>query len=244
MPERDLTSESVVPTSGKTWGLRFSLCAMMVIVALLAGVFGYLSYYRPAMCQVHYQVATLAIDEVDRLGLKFHAVEDSPYQWVLDDEQAIADLLKQQQSPQPPFYQKQYPVANWPRQADSYSYIRHVSVDEITPAQASGEFAGFWGVQNAGGQMKFRAEAQIAHRQPAEKTVDDQRSGRYDEVQGKLFYEGALPKNYLVFAAPINKTQYHILLVEVSEVSESDPATYQPGTKPLPPTIPENPTST
>lgn len=216
---------------------------MLVIVALFAGVFGYLSYYRPSICQIHYQVAVLEVEDVDQLGLKFHAVQGSPYQWALDDDQAIAALLKQQKSPQSPFYEKQYPVATWPRQADSYTYIRHIPIDEITPAQVSGEFAGFWGVQRAGGQLKFRAEAQIAHRQPTEKTVNDRRPGRYDEVQGKLSYEGALPTKYLVFAAPINKKQYHILLVEVTEVSESNPATYQLGPPPSPSTTAENPTS-
>ncbi|WDI42945.1 hypothetical protein [Bremerella sp. P1] len=233
MPERDLTSESVVPSSGKTWGLRFSLGAMMVIVALFAGVFGYLSYFRPAKCLVSYQVVTLPAQEVDRLGLEFHVIDDSSYRWALDPKDEIAELIRRQSRTEKPLYEKQMTVASWPRQADTYTYIRPAVISASTsphPEFKSGEFAGFWGVRKVGGQLMFRVEAHTANRQPRIMTVDDQRLGRFDEVAGALAYEGEFPTSKLVFAAPMGDQHVHLIVVEAKEANASDPAVYRPGT--------------
>ncbi len=187
----------------------------MLIVALLASVFGYLSYYRPATCTVHYKVSTVAVSDLDQLRLKFHAIAGSPYQWTLSNDEAIADLVSLQKGPLPYLYEKSLRVASWPRQADSFTYIQHVPSESFGSKRASGEFAGFWGVRKEGSGWQFRAEAHIAHRQPASATVDSHLSGPLENVRGKLIYEGEMPKKYLVFAAPIGQARYHIVLIEI-----------------------------
>lgn len=232
MPEHDQTSEPVVPSSGKSWGLRFSLGAMMVIVALFAGVFGYLSYFRPARCLVSYQVVTLSAQDVDRLGLDFHTINGSPYRWALDSKDEIAELIHLQSQIEKPLYEKQMTVAVWPRQADTYTYIRPTRITNATsphPGLKSGEFAGFWGVQKAGGKLMFRVEAQLAHRQPALATTGEFESGPSDEVTGTLNYEGELPTSKLIFVAPLGNKQVHLFLIEAKEVSVSERVVYQPG---------------
>ena len=232
MPERDLTSESVVPSSGKSWGLRFSLGAMMLIVALFAGVFGYLSYFRPARCLVTYQVTTLSAQDVKALGLDFHAIGDSPYRWAFDSNDAVAQLVRQKNQVEKPLYEKQLTVANWPRQADTYTYIRPAAINTATsphPEFKSGEFAGFWGVRKAGGQLVFRAEGNATHRQPREAGLGVDGNGRFDEVAGKLAYEGKLPASRLIFAAPVGDNLIHLFLIEAQEASAQEPFVYRPG---------------
>ncbi|QDU74519.1 hypothetical protein Pan97_15280 [Bremerella volcania] len=232
MPERDLTSESVVPNSGKSWGLRFSLGAMMVIVALFAGVFGYLSYFRSARCLLSYQVTTLSAEDVDGLKLDFHAIDGSPYRWAFDQEDAIAELTRQRRQIEPPLYEKQLTVAYWPRLADSYTYIRPTTINSATspfPDYKSGEFAGFWGVRKAGGRLMFRVEAQTSHRQPRVANVEDVSNGRFDEVSGTLAYEGKFPTSKLIFAAPMGNGQVHLFLIQTEEVSAKEPFVHRPG---------------
>lgn len=232
MPERDLTSESVVPSSGKSRGLRFSLGAMMLIIALFAGMFGYLSYFRSARCLMTYQVATLSAQDVNALGLEFHAIDDSPYRWAFDIDDAVTKLLRQKSHVEKPLYEKQMTVAHWPRQADTYTYIRPAAINSATsphPDFKSGEFAGFWGIRKVGGQLMFRVEAHAAHRQPKEAGFDVDGNGRLDEVAGNLVYEGELPASRLIFAAPVGDDQIHLFVIEAKEVSAQEPFVHRPG---------------
>lgn len=232
MSERDQTSEPVVPSSGKSWGLRFSLEAMMVIVALFAGVFGYFSYFRPARCLLTYQVVTLAAEDLEGLGLDFQFIDDSPYRWSFDTNDAVAELVRQKGQVEKPLYEKQMTVANWPYRADTYTYIRPTKMSTATsphPEFKSGEFAGFWGVRKVGSRVMFRVAGQTAHRQPVEDTEMQHAPGQVDEVSGTLAYEGELPTSKLIFAAPFGNKQVHLFLIDAKEVSSTEPVVYQPG---------------
>ncbi|MEW4562337.1 hypothetical protein AB1K70_07415 [Bremerella sp. JC770] len=232
MPERELITESVVSRSGKQWGLRFSLGAMMVVVALFAGVFGYLSYYRSARCLMVYSVTTLPAQDLESLGLDFHPIDGSPYRWALDSDGAVTKLVYQKSQIERPLCDKQMTVASWPRQADTYTYIRFTPNNTATsphPGSTSGEFAGFWGVRKVGGQLMFRVEGHAAHRQPKAAGSSTDQHERYDEVEGKLFYEGAFPESQLIFAAPVGPDQVHLFLIVTEEVSAEQPFVYQPG---------------
>lgn len=204
----------------------------MVIVALFAGVFGYLSYFRSAKCLMVYSVTTLPAQDVDGLGLDFHPIDDSPYQWAFDSDDAVAQLVHLKNNAERPLYDKQLTVAYWPRQADTYTYIRPVAINTETsphPDFASGEFAGFWGVRKVGGQLVFRVEGHTAHRQPKVAGFDEDQYGRFDEVAGNLFYEGEFPVSGLIFAAPVGDDQIHLFLIQAEEVSAKEPFVHRPG---------------
>ncbi|PQO34689.1 hypothetical protein DTL21_14390 [Bremerella cremea] len=210
---------STTSHAGSSRGLlqgRFSLRWMMVGIAVLAAIFGYLGYFRSARGVVSYQIETIPAKKLDALGLTFRAIKDSPYRWAEVKDFDLTAFAPEDDRIQQPFRAKEREVHMWPYQADSYTDSRFVKVPRGDPPPQgieSTQLGGFWGFRKAGLHLQFRLELQVGHQYPDFSNTPEEHFPKTKMVEGKLFYEGKIPAGDLLFIAPIDNDVYHAILV-------------------------------
>lgn len=225
MEERESSITAIPePPRGLLSG-RITLRWMLIGIAMLAAWFGYMAYFRPAVAVVSYEIATIPKAQIDALGFTFHKIEDSPYQWaeVNDFDPTTFTPLEDRQ--QEPFHAKnEREIHMWPRQADSWTSTRFVRLPSAgtntPPGVESTQMGGFWGARKAGMQKQLRVEMNVSHQYPNFAQAGETGMATSDNIEGKLFYEGIMPKGDLLFIAPVNQEVYHVVLVHVRPVED------------------------
>lgn len=201
--------------------MKFSLRSLVLLIAIVAAGFGVLVFYRPHSVAVEYQFATVDGAAVESILSSCEAtqVTDSPYFWLILDEGNLATLLQGGNVATRILAQNSRVVSGWPKVADAFTYAapRTLLLDSETNHQhtdwESGGVAGFLGARKAGSEVQLRIEFDSNFDRPdfkAYPTLDFPRQS----CKGKLFYEGELPSNHLVFLAPIDEVSFHAVLFD------------------------------
>lgn len=225
MEERESSITSIPEPSRSLFSGRITLRWMLVGIAMLAAWFGYLAFFREARAVVSYEIATIPKSQVDALGIKFNAIEDSPYQWAEVTDFDLTSFTPIDKRLQEPFHAKnEFQVHIWPAQADTYTSTRFVRMPDLStnlpPAIESTQLGGFWGAQLAGTEQQFRVDVNVAHQYPNFAKTNELGFTPTDDIEGKLFYEGIMPQGDLLFIAPVNQDVYHVVLVHVQPVEK------------------------
>ncbi|RCS41228.1 hypothetical protein DTL42_21905 [Bremerella cremea] len=232
MPELAEKSEPTINESGQSFRLRFSLAAMLGIITILAAIFGYLGYYRPAQAIVSYQVATIPTQQLDAIGLTFNAIEGSPYRWAEVNDFDLATFTPEDNRTQQPFSVRKTAISSWPMEAASYVDIRFVDTqtEDGRPMRVieTSQFTGFMGTRKAGLNLQLRLELNVSHQYPDFPNAPKDYLPQLKTAEGKIFYEGAMPGGDLLFIAPISNDVYHAVLVSAKPVDKQSSTTTQP----------------
>lgn len=204
------------------FGLRHLLIAMMVFSVVLA----HLAYYRSVQRTVAYRVFLIEAPSFDALKLEPHVIKDSPYKWVMLNNEELKNLLNDGEGKLLPFIDKEVLVNGWRRNREYCNRSKAVFLDVDDPTQGenpaklprseTGLLKGTLGVRRAGRELQFRIDARTRYKRPDDDIVPRSYIGHpEDSVEGPIFYEGRAPDHGLAFFSNLDETEYHVVIFTI-----------------------------
>lgn len=215
MPESAVKPERSIESSGSWFRLRYNLAAMLVLVALIAGGLGWV-YIRPARALVSFEIRTIRTADMDAVGWAWENVPDSPYRWALAKEMELPRHVGKLAP-----WKWSSMIKQWPGEDHLTGYGQSMFVTHDGAPQSmeeSGLLDGVCGVRAVAGTLQFRIDDELQFLYPDQDALSQAGKHHFDEVRGRVRYEGDAPEECLVFAAPIRNGVQQLVIVRVRKM--------------------------
>jgi len=210
-----LFPRSAAEAAARRRWFQYRLRTMLLWMTLIAAYLAYLNYYGPARIELTYQFQLTSREAVNGLLAECRSGEiaESAFRWIVVDDEGLARLTNGDGTPRAPLERRTIQVSEWEPgtgQAVTYGGSREVqmtgapeySTKMTTPF--AGGLGGFFGCRRAGMRIQLRVDATASHSGASVKEVQPFPLKLFS-CDGKLRYQGPLPKGHLVFSAPLGE---------------------------------------
>jgi hypothetical protein len=203
---------------------QYRLRTLLLWMTLIAVYLAYLNYYGPARIELTYQFHLTSREAMSGILAEHRSVEiaGSAFRWVVVDDEGLARLTQGDGTPREPLERRTIQVSEWEPgtgQAVTYGGNREVQMtgapEHFTKMMASfgGSLGGFFGCRRAGMGVQLRVEATASHSGPSVKEVQPSPLKLFS-CDGKIRYQGPLPRGHLVFFAPLGEDTYLLIVCD------------------------------
>jgi hypothetical protein len=203
---------------------QYRLRTMLLWMTLIAAYLAYLNYYGPARIELTYQFLLTSREAVDGLpaGCRSGEIAESAFRWVEVDDEGLARLTTSGGRPPVPLERRTIQVSEWEPgtgQAVTYGGSRQVQMTGAPEHSATmttpfaGGLGGFFGCRRAGMGVQLRVDATASHSGASVKEVQ-RLPLKLFSCDGKVRYQGPLPKGHLVFCAPLGEDTYFLIVCD------------------------------
>lgn len=217
MSERVESSETLAPRSDNDRPSGLRLKELMTFVIVLAIACYFWGFFKSARARVAYQSLEVLEDDFQNLTGDWNKISSSPYRWQFLTE---AQLTSIQSGGNPKYRARSKIISAWPQDyLDGYEHPgQGLSTASAEPLVSLGRLHGTVGARMAGDMLQMQIDLSVSHQQLEKRNRRKPTRIPECELAGAIRYEGYAPKQYLMFAAPLKESVYHVLVFEAKSV--------------------------
>jgi len=200
--------------------LQFGLLSLLLVVTVLGCILGKWFYYRQLTVVVDARLAIVDAGAATATlsNHQLHPVKGSQYGWITLRVDELPFLLKLAgKLVEPLGTTANHTVPHWPSTAFTGVYAHIWSIYPNRMEFDQGSIGGFFGSRIAGTERQFRVECDVSLHHPLFTAVALGLPNKYIDLKDKLFSEGPLPEDHLVFLAPLGNDEYSVIIFDVKQ---------------------------
>jgi hypothetical protein len=218
---------SLRPSPPRGRRLQFGLLALLGVITVLAIALGSWFYYRPLTTTVvvHFAVVDRAAANPTMAQHGSHLIDSSHYTWMILSDDGLNELLRFEGDQADLLGNGEaHVIDSWPNTAfvDAYHFVRpkiiKLGENHFAELHESAELVGTLGSRRAGRDKQFRVDCNMECQHPnIEAMAQGDDAHRKKILKAKVFYQGSLPDEHLVFIAPIDAEVFSVIIFDVKQ---------------------------